>query len=118
MARQDIAGRGGTVVRGGVFAPNVPAVSLLILNLLDGLFTLLFLQLDLAWEANPLMRAAYEAHPLGFMAIKLLIVNAGVLVLCLYRTARLAQFALRFAVFVYAVILVWHLAFLTHVLTR
>ena len=36
------------------------SVALLVLNLLDGLFTLIFLQLGVAEELNPLMRLAYE----------------------------------------------------------
>lgn len=118
MAEQDVVGRGGTVVRSGVLAPSAPAITLLLLNLADGLFTLTYLQLGVAYEANPIMRAAYEFSPLGFMAMKLLVVNLGVAVLCWFRTSRFAQWALKASVFVYAVILVWHLAFLAHLILR
>lgn len=92
------------------------AVTLLFLNLLDGLFTLTFLQLGVAQEANPLMRLAYEASPLSFMVLKLGVVNLGVWVLCMHQDSRLAQVAMKIAVGVYAVIVTWHLAFLSHVI--
>jgi hypothetical protein len=111
-------GLGGMVVRGGAIAPTAPAVTLLFLNLVDGLFTLAFLQLGIAEEANPIMRLAYEASPLGFMAVKLGLVNAGVLVLALHGAARLARVALKAATFLYAVIVVWHCAFLLHLISR
>lgn len=114
MAQDNTVGRGGSWVRGGVLAPTAPAVTLLLLNLLDGLFTLTFLQLGVAREANPIMRWAYEQHPMVFMGLKLLVVSLGVFVLALHHQSRLAQIALKIATFVYAVIITWHLAFLTH----
>lgn len=116
MERSGAVGRGGTVVRSGTLAPRAPAVTLLFLNLLDGLFTLTFLQLGVAEEANPLMRAAYDASPVGFMLLKVAVVSLGVLVLSLHQSSRLAQYALRGAIAVYAVIVTWHLAFLAHLL--
>jgi hypothetical protein len=35
------------------------------------LFTLAFIELGVALEANPLMRAAYDVSPIGFMAVRL-----------------------------------------------
>lgn len=115
MARGDTARRGLWLGAGG-FTPSAPAVLLLVLNLLDGLFTLSYLQMGVAQEANPVMRAAYELSPVGFMALKLLVVNVGVVVLVLHRDSRVAQWALKAAVGVYAVIVTWHLAFLAHLL--
>lgn len=90
------------------------SVALLMLNLLDGLFTLLFLQLGVAEELNPLMRVAYEQSPLVFMFSKLVIVNAGLWLLCLHRRMRASRIAIRAGAVVYAIIVVYHLAFLTH----
>lgn len=90
------------------------SVALLVLNLLDGLFTLLFLQLGVAEELNPLMRAAYEQSPFFFMFSKLVIVNAGLWLLCLHRRLRASRIAIRAGAVVYALIVVYHLAFLTH----
>ncbi|MBZ4418993.1 DUF5658 family protein [Myxococcus sp. RHSTA-1-4] len=96
------------------FYVSPASVALLMLNLLDGLFTLLFLQLGVAEELNPLMRAAYEQSPLFFMFSKLLIVNAGLCLLCLHRRLRASRIAIRAGAVVYAIIVVYHLAFLTH----
>ncbi|HLL06417.1 MAG TPA: DUF5658 family protein [Myxococcaceae bacterium] len=92
------------------------SVALLVLNLLDGLFTLTFLQLDVAEELNPLMREAYEFSPMLFMVAKLIIVNAGLTLLCLHRAMRASVLAIRAGAVIYAVINVYHLAFLTHML--
>jgi hypothetical protein len=120
MAQAGTHGTARVTITGGAvsLAPSLPAVTLLILNLLDGLFTLTFLQLGVAEEANPLMRVVYEMSPLGFMAFKLLVVNVGVLILVANQTAPLAQWALRLATFAYAVIVTWHLAFLAWLVGR
>ena len=96
------------------FYMSPASVALLVLNLLDGLFTLTFLQLDVAEELNPLMREAYEASPLFFMVAKLIIVNAGLILLCMHRAMRASVLAIRAGAIIYAVINVYHLAFLTH----
>ena len=98
----------------GAFYISPASVALLLLNLLDGLFTLTFLQMDVAEELNPLMRAAYESSPLVFMVAKLIIVNAGLTLLCMHRGLRASRLAIRAGALIYAVINVYHLAFLTH----
>ncbi|WP_224249685.1 DUF5658 family protein [Hyalangium gracile] len=98
----------------GSFYLSPASVALLVLNLLDGLFTLTFLQLDVAEELNPLMRVAYESSPLVFMVSKLIIVNAGLTLLCLHRTLRASRLAIRAGALIYAIINVYHLAFLAH----
>lgn len=92
-------------------------ILLLWLNVIDGLFTVCFLELGLAHEANPLMRLAYEASPLVFMGVKLLVVGGGVLLLWAHRDTRAARFALAFGLAIYSAILGWHLAFLTRLAT-
>jgi hypothetical protein len=100
----------------GSFYISPASVALLVLNLLDGLFTLTFLQLEVAEELNPLMRGAYEISPLTFMLAKLLIVNAGLTLLCLHRGMRASRLAIRAGAVVYAIINVYHLAFLAHLI--
>lgn len=100
----------------GSFYMSPASVALLVLNLLDGLFTLTFLQLDVAEELNPLMREAYEFSPMLFMVAKLIIVNAGLALLCVHRAMRASVLAIRAGAVIYAVINVYHLAFLTHLL--
>lgn len=94
------------------------SVALLVLNLLDGLFTLTFLQMDVAEELNPLMRVAYNQSPLLFMAAKLVIVNAGLSLLCMHRGLPASRAAIRAGALIYAIINVYHLAFLTHLVSR
>lgn len=98
----------------GSFSVLGVAAALLLLNLTDGLFTLTFLQLGVAEELNPLMRVAYERSPLLFMGFKLAIVGTGVALLCAHREHRTAQWALRAGLALYALINVYHLAFLVH----
>lgn len=86
--------------------------ALLVLNLLDGLFTLTFLQLGVAEEANPLMRAAYEHSPLLFMGSKILLVNLGAWMLWANRRTEAARAALSAGVLLYAGIVAYHCSFL------
>src|SRR5262245_592020 len=51
--------RAEVALGGGVAAAGV----LVLLNLVDGVFTHVFLQAGVATELNPLMRLAYEAAP-------------------------------------------------------
>jgi hypothetical protein len=90
----------------------VLAVGVLILNLLDALFTLTYLQLQLAEEVNPLMSLAYRGSPVWFVAAKLGLVQLGLLVLFVNRQSHLARFALSGAAVVYSGIVSYHLAFL------
>nr|WP_244237503.1 DUF5658 family protein [Corallococcus llansteffanensis] len=108
----------GTWTQGASFYMSPASVALLMLNLMDGLFTLLFLQLGVAEELNPVMRAAYEHSPLLFMFSKLLIVNAGLCLLCLHRKLKASRFAIRAGAVVYAIIVVYHLAFLAHLVSH
>ena len=108
----------GFWARLGSFYVSPASVALLVLNLLDGLFTLTFLQLDVAEELNPLMRVAYDHSPLLFMVAKLVIVNAGLSLLCLHRGLRASRLAIRAGAVIYAVINVYHLAFLTHLVSH
>jgi hypothetical protein len=85
--------------------------TLLVLNVVDGLFTVLFLQLQLAVEANPVMRLAYEASPVTFMAVKLALVQGGAWLLWSNRNWSAARIALRAGVVLYALIVVYHLSF-------
>ncbi len=99
------------------FYVSPASVALLILNLFDGLFTMFFLQLAVAEELNPLMRAAYEESPMMFMGVKMLVVNAGLLLLCLHRKMKASRLAIRAGAVVYAAINGWHLFLLTHLIS-
>ena len=81
-------------------------------NLLDGVFTLTLLQLRLIAEANPLMRWVYQASPLSFMAVKLGIVQLGLLVLCMQRSNPASRMAINTGAALYAAIVCYHLTIL------
>jgi hypothetical protein len=103
--------------RNASFYISPASVALLVLNLFDGLFTMFFLQLAVAEELNPLMRAAYEESPMIFMGVKMLVVNAGLLLLCLHRKMKASRLAIRAGAVVYAGINGWHLFLLTHLIS-
>lgn len=86
-------------------------VALLLLNLVDGLFTLVFLQLHLAEEANPLMAAAYAGSPALFLTLKLVLVQGGALLLWATRTCTAARAALLAGLGLYAGIVAYHCSF-------
>jgi hypothetical protein len=93
-------------------------VALLLLNLVDGLFTLTFLQCGLAEELNPLMRAAWLHSPLTFMLAKLTLVHLGLVLLCMHREQLASQRALRAGALLYGAIDTYHLCFLVHLLLQ
>jgi hypothetical protein len=95
---------------GADFALSLSPVVVLFGNLLDGVFTLTLLQLRLVHEANPLMRWMYQASPLSFMAVKLAIVQLGLVVLCLQRSHRASQLAIKAGAALYASIVCYHLS--------
>ncbi len=94
------------------------SIAILILNLLDALFTLAFLKLGLAEEANPLMSLVYRSSPLGFVLIKLAMVQLGVMILHSNRRFRLAQYALNGGATIYVCIVSYHLAFIANLAVR
>ena len=85
------------------------ASALLILgNLLDALFTYLFLQMNVVSEANPLMAWAYDHSPLSFMLLKLSCVQLGVLLLWAHRHLLAAQLAIQAAAGIYMGVVAYH----------
>jgi hypothetical protein len=101
--------------KGTALAPRAftrSAAALLWLNLLDGLFTMLFLQLGVAEEANPVMRWAYEESPLTFMGLKLASVQLGLWLLCRHPGFWTARAALHLGALLYAGLVAYHLSWL------
>ena len=93
-------------------------LAILLLNVVDAMCTLTFLQLGLAEEANPLMRLAYRSSPVGFVLLKLAMVHAGVLILYLNRESRVSRHALQTGVAAYLAIVSYELAFIAHLFLR
>jgi hypothetical protein len=85
------------------------AQSVLVLNLLDGIFTLLWVQGFGAGEANILLRDLAAQHAVQFMVVKLAMVSLGTLFLWRQRTNPLAVVAIFVAFFSYFQVLLLHL---------
>jgi hypothetical protein len=94
------------VVGQGVVAAGV----LVLLNLVDGVCTHVFLQAGIARELNPLMRLAYAGDPSLFFACKLLAVGTAAWILQRYAAhVALARRALRAGIALYAGVCGLHL---------
>lgn len=85
-----------------------------VLNLFDAMFTLLYTRSGLATEANPLMDQVLAASPVLFMLAKLSLVSLGVLVLWRLREHRTARFGLVGASAAYTLLLAYHLSGVKH----
>jgi hypothetical protein len=89
-------------------------IAILLLNLVDALFTLAFLQFNLAEEANPLMNFVYRLSPVGFVLLKLTMVQGGILILHHFRRLPIAHRAMNAMAAVYVAIVSYHVTFATH----
>jgi hypothetical protein len=65
--------------------------AIVVMNLLDAIFTLVWVEGGLAEELNPLMVEALILGPLAFMALKLSLVSLAIWLLWLRREKRLAR---------------------------
>ena len=83
--------------------------AVVILNLLDALFTMVYTHAGYAAEANPLMAVALASTPVVFVAAKLSLVSLGVLLLWRVRDRKLAAVALVASAATYALVVAYHL---------
>lgn len=81
----------------------------LLLNLLDAIFTLWWLQTAQATEANPLMAAAIATHPIVFVLVKCTLVGLGSWLLWRHRRRPLAVISIFVAFLTYYGLLLVHL---------
>jgi hypothetical protein len=87
------------------------AKALLVLNLLDGVFTLIWVQHFGAGELNIMMSDLVHTNALLFMLVKLTLVSLGTLMLWRNRSNPLAVVSLFFAFFSYYLVLLIHLEY-------
>jgi hypothetical protein len=85
--------------------------AVLVLNLLDALFTLVWVRSGLAREANPLIDWLVEGHAVGFVSVKLALVGLGSLLLWRRRERPAAAIAIVAAFLTYYLILLYHLQY-------
>ena len=85
----------------------------LVLNLLDAVFTLLWVYAGLATEANPFLDELVHEYPLPFMLAKLALVGLGSLLLWRLRQRPLAVVAMFVAFLAYYALLLVHIDYLS-----
>ena len=88
----------------------------LLLNLVDAIFTLFWVKTGLAVEANVLLRTPVEEHPLAFVLIKITLVSLGSLLLWKRRHHALAVVGLFVVFLVYYAVLLYHLRFASFII--
>jgi hypothetical protein len=86
---------------------------LLALNLLDALFTISWVTLGLAREANPLMATLVRDYPVLFTSVKLGLVGGGSWLLWQYRVRPLAVVGIFAAFLIYYALLLYHIGYLS-----
>ena len=85
--------------------------AVLVLNLVDAVLTLIWIQAGLATEANPVMAELVNNSPVAFVLSKVALVSLGSALLWRFRSRPLAVVGI-FAVFlVYYVLILYHLGY-------
>jgi hypothetical protein len=90
---------------------NGIAKGILVLNLLDGVFTLIWVEYFGAEELNILLSDLVQSNPLLFMLVKLTLVSLGTLFLWRNRSNALAVISIFVAFFSYYLVLLFHLQY-------
>ncbi len=83
--------------------------AILVMNVLDAIFTIYWISDHQAVEANPLLADLAHEHPLAFVAVKLALVSLGSGLLWRLRRRPLAVIAIFAAFLGYYFLLVYHL---------
>ena len=83
--------------------------AVVILNLLDAVFTMIYTNAGYAAEANPLMSVALASTPVVFVLAKLSLVSLGVLLLWRVRHRTFAAVGIAASAATYALIVAYHL---------
>ena len=85
---------------------------LVALSLLDAVFTYLHVVRGGAWELNPVMAVLLAKGPQVFFPYKFALTAASIFILCLHKNFRLVRPVITLLVFVYALLLVYHVGIL------
>ncbi|MBS1123023.1 MAG: hypothetical protein H6Q90_5251 [Deltaproteobacteria bacterium] len=89
---------------------RVAGAAVVILNLVDALFTIVYTSSGVAVESNPLMSGLLGSSPLLFMIAKLGLVSLGVLLLWRLRDRRAAAYGLLATGTAYVTLIAYHLS--------
>jgi len=85
---------------------------ILVLNLFDMIFTLLWIYAGLARESNPLLADLIDKYPILFATVKLTLVSLGSILLWRYRFRPLAIISIFLAFIVYYYLFLYQISFL------
>jgi hypothetical protein len=88
----------------------------LLLNLMDAIFTLFWVKAGLATEANILLQSTVDEHPVAFVTIKLTLVSLGSLLLWKRRDHPLAVVGSFVVFLVYYYLLLYHLQYFSFII--
>lgn len=83
-------------------------VALVLLNLLDAVFTLAWVEWGVAEEANLLLEDILSRSAVAFVVVKMSLVSLGVLLLWRLREQKLAVFGLGLSLLAYNALLLYH----------
>jgi hypothetical protein len=86
--------------------------ALIVMNVLDGFFTLVWVSTNQATEANPLMELTLDIHPVLFIVVKITLVYLGAIILMRYWEKAFAVLSLAVALCFYSLVLSYHCAML------
>lgn len=87
------------------------AAALIIMNLLDAVFTLVYIYSGVATESNPIMNHFLQLGPVAFVVMKMALVSmAVVLLLRLLRSRQAASVALIATSAAYALLICYHIS--------
>ena len=92
--------------------------TVLILNLLDALFTLLWVRWGVAREANLLVESLVNEHAVGFVLVKTALVGMGSWLLWEKRQYPAAVIAIFIAFLAYYWVVLYHLQYAGHVVRQ
>lgn len=92
------------------------ASAVIVLNQLDAVLTLLWVNLGVAEEANVLWARMVHELPLVFVVSKVVVVSTGIAVLYRWHHHRLASLGLGLCAFAYLAVSAWHLCIGSYVL--
>ena len=85
-------------------------ILLMVFNIIDALYTLMWIQNGLAVEANPIMNSALSMGPGTFLIVKVLMVTLGLTLLWRLRASSFARIALIIPALFYSAIIGTHIA--------
>ena len=83
--------------------------AVIILNVIDGILTMVWVFSDQAVEANPLMSHLIEANSVLFISVKMALVFLGTFLLWRFRKRALAVVAIFMSFLIHYFILLYHL---------